>query len=144
MANSKLYELHHSDPHCHWCGVETITPKAITKRYEIYKLPAKERKKELYPPNMATVDHLYSRLNPVRAYYKRTKRDIPVVLSCAQCNHERGVEEHRHLTKEVQDYIGRISGRPNRKTAMLSILKSLRRKGIINPNGTTDPRHPRR
>jgi hypothetical protein len=43
---------------------------------------------------MATIDHLYSKYNPLR---QESTNDTRRVLSCYKCNHERGMIEDRIL-----------------------------------------------
>lgn len=69
--------LFRADPHCFWCGcaVELTAPHGT--------------------PNLATVDHLYSRFHPERKAI-HNQRDRPLhVLACHACNNERGVCEQR-------------------------------------------------
>ena len=70
-------------PFCHWCGVEV-------KRY---KKPDGKLK-----DNSATIDHLYSRYNPLR--YVQPKNTEVTVLACHKCNNERSNEETSSLSKE--------------------------------------------
>lgn len=65
------------DPHCYWCGIQTV-------------LGAEGQS------NHATVDHLYSRLHPLRPTYHVAGSDrtaVLHVLSCAQCNQARGLAD---------------------------------------------------
>jgi hypothetical protein len=62
------------DPHCYWCGVLTV-------------LDAEGQS------NHATVDHLYSKLHPLRASKHKSghERDnVLHVLACHKCNQARG------------------------------------------------------
>lgn len=61
------------DPHCYWCGVRTV-------------LDAEGK------PNHATVDHLYSKLHPLRpTKHKTGDRTVVLhVLACSGCNGLRG------------------------------------------------------
>lgn len=65
------------DPHCYWCGVRT-------------ELNAEGKS------NHATVDHLYSKLHPMRPAYHKAGSDrtaVLHVLACAKCNGERGLAD---------------------------------------------------
>jgi hypothetical protein len=67
------------DPHCHWCGVETLIPP-------VGYSPKRD--------NDATLDHLFERLID-------GKRDTSfsgqrTVLACRKCNNRRGVQ-HGHM-----------------------------------------------
>jgi hypothetical protein len=74
----------HKDPHCYWCRKRTrlVNPE-----------------NGVNPPDMATIDHLYSRLdeNRQKANHGIIKRDykgrqiiVRHVLACFTCNQERG------------------------------------------------------
>lgn len=60
------------DPHCHWCGVETVLER-----------PEGSLRRNHNPENLATLDHIYSRFEPQR----KTNKDA--VLACHRCNNER-------------------------------------------------------
>jgi len=70
------------DPHCHYCGIETILSHDMPQGVS-------------YLPNMATIDHVYSRLNPLR----QTQRQ-KLVLSCNLCNNYRARLEEDKLSVE--------------------------------------------
>lgn len=63
--------LHENNPHCHWCGILTV--EGGSPRHA----------------NAATLDHVYSRLDP-----RRASGPSPVVLACYSCNQRRSREEH--------------------------------------------------
>lgn len=83
------------DPHCYWCGREVI---------ECGEQYGRERGPVL--PNMATVDHLYSRLTEHRANGNRGKW----VLACYECNHERARQEHLVLALEERRKLSKRKG----------------------------------
>jgi DNA-binding transcriptional regulator YhcF (GntR family) len=62
-----------------------------------------DKSKGVQPDNMATIEHVYSRLNPQR--YVFTQGEKRHILSCYKCNHEKGREEtmttfrDRHVKK---------------------------------------------
>lgn len=65
------------DSHCYWCGIQTVL----------------EGEGEL---NQATIDHLYSKLHPLRPTYHTSGHDrtaVLHVLACAQCNQARGLAD---------------------------------------------------
>lgn len=70
---------------CHWCGIECVLPKHC-------------RGIKPLPKNMATLDHLYSRLNPERTSQNRKE----VVLSCIKCNKGRAIQETKVTFKAEQ------------------------------------------
>lgn len=61
---------------CHWCGIKTLLPK--------------RGKKSEQPDNMATVDHLRTKLEKNRKEPNPTNKPR-TVLSCRKCNLERGL-----------------------------------------------------
>lgn len=78
-AKARKLRLWNKDPHCHWCGVLTVIidhPKL--------KNP---------PDNLATVDHLRSKLNAQRGVDHR----VNTVLACLKCNNRRALEEERRV-----------------------------------------------
>jgi hypothetical protein len=74
--------LWEKDPHCCWCGrlTQLITPKHG----------------EPTPPDMATIEHLYSKLDE-----QRKSRGMKL-LACYECNHNRGNSQVETLAKEEQ------------------------------------------
>ena len=73
----KLWE---NGPHCHWCGVLTMWPRSFAPGERI-------------PNETASVDHLYTKLNPLREVYPDE-----FVLACVGCNSSR--HEHDLLSSE--------------------------------------------
>lgn len=74
--------LWHKDPHCHWCKTLTVLTTG-----------------KLQQANSATIDHLYSKLNPKR----RTPcapGEVRRVLACYTCNQRRSIEECATLSFE--------------------------------------------
>lgn len=80
----RLLNLYARDPHCHWCHKFTV----------LYTL----RRHEKAPDDMATLDHLYSRLNPERK--PNLCGEERTVLACWGCNFERGKDEYAQLSIE--------------------------------------------
>jgi len=79
---------------CHWCGTFCLLP------YHPGYLGHKG-----YPGRLsATLDHLYSRLNP-----KRTQRGLGVVvryvMACQRCNQRRNQEEQKPKSTDRIDGI---------------------------------------
>jgi hypothetical protein len=68
--------LFRADPHCFWCGSKVV-------------LDAHNQ------PNLATVDHLYSRWHPERKSHHtdRSSDRVLHVMACLQCNGERAEAE---------------------------------------------------
>jgi hypothetical protein len=73
----QLLKMWNENPHCHWCGRMTT-------------LEGRDENK--LNPETATLDHLYSRLDPRRKEVNRTmeKRRL---LACYECNQRRCHEE---------------------------------------------------
>ena len=85
--------IKHGAPICFWCECVVV------------KYPLKNR--ESLPDNYATVDHLYSRWNPLRQTLGEPG-EKRLVLSCHKCNWTRGEKERiiNGLTNNQQD-VGR-------------------------------------
>lgn len=80
------YKLWVQNPNCIYCGIETILPEDCNEKGK----PA--------PPHMATIDHKYSRLNPLRNVVKQE-----YLLCCNLCNNYRGrVEQDKLPLEELQ------------------------------------------
>lgn len=80
--------LWHRDPRCHWCGCLTRL------------MPGDQHKRAGQPKDMATVDHLDSRLSGQKAQYHAGEERT--VLACQECNTRRGREEEQRLGIEEQ------------------------------------------
>jgi hypothetical protein len=63
------------NPYCPRCGVKMILPE---------DLPNYGPKLKVIPDNMCTLEHVHSRLNPLRGV------PFPNTILCAKCNHEEG------------------------------------------------------
>ena len=72
--------LWESNRFCHWCKRETVL-------LEDFKY---ERGGPKPPPNMATIEHLYSRLSSVPRKPKNEK-----VIACEECNQKRARLENK-------------------------------------------------
>ena len=68
---------------CIWCG----------RKVQIYEFKSQPTKGQIYPKDMATVDHLIPRP------YRRSGEISPKVLSCAECNKNRGVMYNEYFRK---------------------------------------------
>ena len=82
------------NPHCYWCGIETV-------------LADGERP---LPPDAATLDHIRSRFVPERAQKDGKWRQGIIVLACNECNHERGRMEQLFLAMEKPEVLHALSG----------------------------------
>lgn len=113
------YKLWAKDPHCIYCGIETILPDDCNEKGK----PA--------PPNMATIDHKYSRLNPLRNVVKQE-----YLLCCNLCNNYRGqVEQDKLSIEELQRRSRKGFDRPYSK-------KRQRVKTIVEIDKTSIPAPP--
>lgn len=63
----RLRRLHGADPHCHWCGAETVIGAVTFAGRAAAKA--------------ATIDHVYGRLTPERRAGNKS-----CVLACSGCN----------------------------------------------------------
>lgn len=89
--------LWHRDPHCHWCGRLT----------QLLSGKEGERMRRIFPDDMATVDHLDTKLSgrrsPGGGHEERT------VLACRVCNEKRAADEERNVgLAEIQRRSGRL------------------------------------
>jgi hypothetical protein len=90
----RLQRLWEEDPHCHWCGKLT---------YMVLYPPGEEFMLKKQTSQMATIDHIYSRLHPKRLEAPRGERHEDLsrtVLACFQCNQERSRREQAELSPE--------------------------------------------
>lgn len=82
-ANGKqLRRFWDENPNCHWCGVLTII------------MPQHLKKHGPVPDNAATIDHLFSRLDP-RRFRSHMTMERRHVLACRKCNNQRGAEDQQ-------------------------------------------------
>lgn len=80
--------MHAQNPYCYWCNTLTIlNPKGV--ELDTRKVP-----------NLATLDHLYSKLNPYRTIPCRNN-EIRIVLACYKCNNKRSQIEEREIKKTI-------------------------------------------
>lgn len=75
------------DKRCYYCGIETVLPENFL---------SKSGRLKVTPKNLATIEHLRSRLNPHRTE-KNKGNEIRRVLACWQCNQERGAQEVNNI-----------------------------------------------
>lgn len=77
--------LWRKDKHCYWCGVETVPPHGFTsKAFD----------------NMATLDHLRTKLDTNRSEPNPHGKEIRTVLACHKCNTSRGKERLKYWRLE--------------------------------------------
>lgn len=85
-------KLWNESPACRWCGVETILPEELARRYgDANKAPYEVAQR------MATIEHVHSRLS---GRYQTHGREETLTLFCRKCNNERGAQEMRSLPIE--------------------------------------------
>lgn len=73
-AGTRLERLFRKDPNCHWCARETLLTRSFGGGW--------------LPKDAATIDHIYSRINPAH----KGKRHL-YVLACYSCNQQRCRDE---------------------------------------------------
>lgn len=78
----KIRLFERQDGKCHWCGEQMLDPAII---YE-----------DKQPDNLATLDHLDSRLSEERGKHSD---NIRRVLACRRCNGNRGAKEQAQLSE---------------------------------------------
>lgn len=75
------------NPYCVYCGIETILPE-----------DHKQKRGVPVPKNVATIDHKYSRYNPMRNIEKQE-----LLLCCNLCNNYRAqIEEEKIPIEELR------------------------------------------
>ena len=82
------------NPHCHWCGIETV----------LIPYGAKVKQEN----NAATIDHLRDKYNPEKRQEPNLNNETRRVLACFSCNVRRSAEATAKLPKEE---LWRRSGR---------------------------------
>jgi hypothetical protein len=82
------------DKKCYWCGIDTV-------------LPQRGNNRALPTPNLATLDHLRTRMDHNRTEPNNTNEERSV-LSCWRCNQLRGICDQ----KATQDIL--INIQPSR------------------------------
>lgn len=94
--------LWHKNPRCVYCNQLTYLPTHILEHNGKLKLLINSKP---YPDYLATLDHVYSRLNPERNIgYNKYK----VVLACSLCNNYRArLEEDKLSIEELHQRSGR-------------------------------------
>lgn len=93
-----LWEYQHG--RCFWCRCQMVQPEGDQRH-----LPKRLRN----PPNMATIDHLDSRLSPERGQHSGEWRHV---LACRTCNEARSAAETAELPAvELWQRSGRAPGR---------------------------------
>ena len=99
IQRTKLWK---ENPHCYYCGILTVPPELRTET---------QKKNHFNFSNMATLEHLYSRLNPKRQEkYSKARRHV---LACYKCNSEKAledtnlnfIEEHRKRSNKTIDKV---------------------------------------
>ncbi len=73
------------NPHCHWCKCLTVPPNPNGGGG---------------PDNMATLDHLFSRLVKQPKYVGDGRTPV-TVLACRKCNHARAVQDEVNMGSEA-------------------------------------------
>jgi hypothetical protein len=81
----KRFKLWQKDPDCFYCGVETVFYNPFPGKAD--------------PDNLATVEHLNSKLSE-RRNTPNHNGERRVVLACRKCNHSRGAKEYNQLPLE--------------------------------------------
>lgn len=77
--------LHAANPHCEKCGILTILPEDLP-----YTIDALGTKQIDNIPNMATIQHKYHKLHPLRRVVNRRERRL--FLWCYKCNNQYWLE----------------------------------------------------
>lgn len=102
--------LMNENPHCYYCRIEC-------KYYPEFRTGNLKRGQS-YPHDMATLEHLFDRYDPIKRY-RVYENDEDKVLACYKCNYSRSQQRTDSMPKE---YLER------RKE-----LLAARKKGQIRP-----------
>ena len=86
---------------CHWCKKPTLLVAGMQETDYLKHRDA--------PKNLATIDHLDSRLNPERG---KKAGELRKVVACWQCNNDRGIKEEKALG--IEEIRRRANGTPKR------------------------------
>jgi hypothetical protein len=79
--------LYNQNPNCPFCGIKMILPEDV------------ELKTKTYPDNLCTIEHIYSKFNPLRQT-PNTNGERRRIVCCKKCNMIRGREEELSLGVE--------------------------------------------
>ena len=98
MSNTRKtrIRLWENDPRCHWCEKITVNPYRLRDGGETY-----DEGRGNAPHNLATVDHVYPRIDRKLKIIKRLNQRNPLVLACFECNQRRNVEQLTELRDEI-------------------------------------------
>lgn len=93
-ARRKLRTLHAEQLGCcYWCGALCLLPEDAG----YYRSDKKKQPNSRLSGKAATIDHLYSRLHPLRSRKGIRKR---LVMACNTCNHKRAAVEQAVLLRD--------------------------------------------
>ena len=95
--------LWEQNPHCCYCDCLTILPEDLPEEYFKVSSNGLQQQAKALPDNTATIEHVYSRLNPLRR-----KRAGILLLSCLKCNLDKSITEHSQFPKEFLSEINKI------------------------------------
>ena len=103
----RVRELWFADPHCTLCGRPTFLVDEIARLWgvplaRVCKLPP------IVIESMATLDHIFDRLNPLRRVNEGHERTR---LACWKCNNELGRQTLLNFPVEVRRMLSMHRGR---------------------------------
>jgi hypothetical protein len=124
MSNHRADKIRmwNKNPNCHWCNIPTQLTNCSDGKLA---------------DNAATVDHLFSKLNPAR-WVKRKPGEVKKVLACYGCNQLRSIEENDRLSREEifkrsQGFSLNPSGKPhiiNTLDTVEEVVSFLKEQGV--------------
>ena len=126
MSNrSEKIKLWNENSKCYWCGIQTQLTNCPDGKIS---------------DTAATIDHLYSKLNPHR-WVRRHPGQVKKVLACHSCNQRRSIEETQQLDKKEilmrsQGFSLNPTGKPNiirPFDTLEEVINHLKEKGIDIP-----------
>jgi len=110
-------KLHKLNPNCAYCGIETILPEDVPNA-DFHKGIMRIK---IVPPNMATIEHIYSKLDPRRKEPNLTN-EARWILVCTLCNGYKAQLEQDRLSREE---LWKRSGRKERSMQNISLLSGI-------------------
>lgn len=116
--------LWREDPHCHYCGVETIL-----KPNHVKGLTTPEERDRL-----ATIDHIRPRHHPDRL--KPANGEVLHVLACSKCNNER--DKRELAEKPLEWHHAQSRAFPLAKCATEVLEQKLKYIAGIRPRGRSN------
>ena len=89
--NQRRKRLFKKNPYCVHCGVKMILPEEIG----YINQSNNRRKLKSYPDNLCTIDHIFSKVHPLKISGELKKGKT--IICCSKCNNRKGNEDVQKL-----------------------------------------------